>query len=63
MREAMATNACAVRFLGQLEREEMKVLTWGLVDSFFSDDELEEKANRLLVFLLKLLAIDGCSRT
>ena len=44
----MTADRCAAEFLGQLEREEMSVLTWGLTDGFFSEIELEERAEQFL---------------
>lgn len=38
----------AIEFLGQLERAEWSVLAWGLVDGFFSERELEERAEEFL---------------
>ena len=44
----MAVDASALEFLGQLEREEAAALNWGLVDVFFAEDELEQRANDFL---------------
>jgi hypothetical protein len=44
----MTVDASALEFLGQLEREEVAVLTWGLLDGFFAEDELEERAENFL---------------
>lgn len=44
----MKADSFAAEFLGQLEREEMSVLTWGLADGFFSENELEERAEQFL---------------
>jgi len=44
----MTAAACAIEFLGQLERAELAVLSWGIVDGFFSEGELEERAERFL---------------
>jgi hypothetical protein len=44
----MTADSCAAEFLGQLEREEMSVLSWGLADGFFSESELEERAEQFL---------------
>src|SRR6266478_5928165 len=41
-------EASAIEFLGQLERAEWSVLAWGLVDGFFSERELEERAEEFL---------------
>src|SRR5438270_7452824 len=47
----MAVDAYALEFLGQLERAEMSLLTWGLVDGFFSDAEIEQRAEEFLALL------------
>jgi hypothetical protein len=44
----MAVDASALEFLGQLEREEAAALNWGLVDVFFAEDELEQRADDFL---------------
>jgi hypothetical protein len=44
----MPVDASALEFLAQLEREEAAVLNWGLLDVFFSEDELEQRAEALL---------------
>src|SRR5579859_7047237 len=44
----MTVDASAIDFLGQLEREETAILTWGLLDGFFAEDELEERAENFL---------------
>jgi hypothetical protein len=44
----MTVDASALDFLGHLEREEAAVLTWGLVDGFFAEEELEERAESFL---------------
>src|SRR5271157_611899 len=44
----MAVDASALEFLGQLEREEASALNWGLVDVFFAEDELEQRADDFL---------------
>src|SRR6266849_9597979 len=44
----MAVDTSAVEFLGRLERAEASVLTWGLVDGFFAERELEERADNFL---------------
>ncbi len=44
----MAITAQALEFLETLERDEVRVLTWGLVNGFFSEVELEERANEFL---------------
>lgn len=44
----MPVDASALEFLAQLEREEAAVLNWGLLDVFFSEDELEQRADALL---------------
>src|SRR4051812_26293861 len=38
----------AQEFLGSLERAELELLTWGLVDSFFAENELEQRADAFL---------------
>ena len=35
-------------FLGRLEQAESRLLSWGLVDGSFADDELTERAERFL---------------
>ena len=40
----MALTAADLEFLNALEKEEMRLLTWGLVDGFFTEGELEERA-------------------
>jgi hypothetical protein len=44
----MAVDASALEFLAQLEREEEAVLNWGLLDVFFAEDELEQRADEFL---------------
>jgi hypothetical protein len=44
----MTASAYATEFLGQLERAELAVLSWGIVDGFFSEEELEGRAERFL---------------
>lgn len=44
----MAIRTEALEFLELLERDEARVLTWGLVNGFFSEEELEERANEFL---------------
>jgi hypothetical protein len=44
----MPTNALALNFLDDLEQRESRVLTWGLVDGFFGEDEVEALANEFL---------------
>ena len=44
----MAVNEHALEFLGALERAEEALLTWGVVDCFFSDEELEQRAEDFL---------------
>src|SRR5437870_3343393 len=46
-----AVNEHALEFLGNLERAEVEVLTWGLVDGFFSEAEIEERAQEFLAAL------------
>lgn len=47
----MAVNEHALEFLGSIERAEEALLTWGLVDCFFSEDELEQRADDFLAAL------------
>lgn len=51
----MAVDLSALEFLAQLEREEAAVLNWGLLDVFFSEDELERRADEFLASF----AVDG----
>jgi hypothetical protein len=44
----MAITTQALEFLYGLERDEARALTWGLVNGFFSEAELEERANEFL---------------
>ena len=44
----MGVDAQALEFLGQLERAEASVLTWGLIDGFFAETEIEERAEDFL---------------
>ena len=44
----MTINAIALEFLGQLEEAEWSLLSWGLIDGFFSEDELEQRAEEFL---------------
>src|SRR5262245_10327073 len=44
----MPVDAHALEFLDQLERSEAAVLTWGLVDGFFSEAEIEQRADDYL---------------
>jgi len=44
----MAVNEHAVEFLGTIERSEEALLTWGVVDCFFSEEELEQRAEDFL---------------
>jgi hypothetical protein len=44
----MAVDSSALEFLGQLEQEEAAALNWGLVDVFFAEDELEQRADDFL---------------
>lgn len=41
----MAANKHALDFLDTLERSEQALLTWGLVDGFFSEEEIEERSS------------------
>ena len=47
----MADEALALEFLGQLERSEAGVLSWGLIDGFFSETEIEQLADEYLAAL------------
>jgi hypothetical protein len=47
----MGVDAPALEFLGQLERAEASVLTWGLIDGFFSETEIEQRAEDFLTSL------------
>src|SRR5579871_3344205 len=47
----MAITKQALEFLETLEHDETRVLTWGLVNGFFSEAELEERANEFLATL------------
>ncbi|HMI82567.1 MAG TPA: protein DpdJ [Polyangiaceae bacterium] len=47
----MAVNEHALEFLGVIERAEESLLTWGLVDGFFSEDELVQRADDFLAAL------------
>src|SRR5262245_46773681 len=40
----MALTAADLEFVNALEMEEMRLLTWGLVDGFFTEGELEQRA-------------------
>src|SRR5688572_29246236 len=40
----MVLTAADLEFLNALEKEEMRLLTWGLVEGFFTETELEERA-------------------
>jgi hypothetical protein len=44
-------NDHALEFLGSLERAEAGLLTWGLVDGFFSEGEIEQRAEDFLTGL------------
>ena len=44
----MAITTQALEFLETLEHDEARGLTWGLVNGFFSEAELEERANEFL---------------
>lgn len=44
----MPADQQALDFLGQLERAEVALLSWGLVDGFFSRPELEDRAEQFL---------------
>ena len=56
----MAVKATALEFLGQLEREETAILTWGLLDGFFAEDELEERAENFLAQIAARLTPSCC---
>ena len=47
----MADDTHALEFLGQLERSETGVLSWGLIDGFFSETEIEQLADEYLASL------------
>lgn len=38
----------ALQFLGQLEMREAQLLSWGIVDGFFTDDEIDDLAEQFL---------------
>lgn len=44
----MPVNEHALDFLGSLERAETGVLTWGLIDGFFSEVEVEQRAEAFI---------------
>src|SRR3954468_15925110 len=44
----MAADTQALEFLGELERAEAGVLSWGLIDGFFSETEVEQLADEYL---------------
>src|SRR5262245_19353528 len=44
----MPLTRLTLDFLESLEQAEARVLTWGLVDGFFSEAELEERANEFV---------------
>jgi hypothetical protein len=44
----MTIEPNALEFLSQLERAEWSVLSWGLIDGFFSEEELENRADEFL---------------
>ena len=44
----MRNNDLALDFLGQIEKAEAALLVWGVVDSFFSEDEILERAESFL---------------
>ena len=44
----MAVDTQALEVLGQLERAEAGVLSWGLIDGFFSETEVEQLADEYL---------------
>lgn len=44
----MPVNEHALDFLGSLERAETALLTWGLIDGFFSEVEVEQRADEFL---------------
>jgi hypothetical protein len=47
----MAVNSVALQFLDELERAEARLLTWGLIEGFFAENELEELANTFIAGL------------
>src|SRR5688500_1376747 len=44
----MTLSASALGFLSQLEQEEASRLAWGLIDGYFTDGEVESRAERYL---------------
>jgi hypothetical protein len=44
----MTVNEHAIDFLGSLERAEVALLGWGMVDGFFTEEELERRAEDFL---------------
>jgi Helicase conserved C-terminal domain/DEAD/DEAH box helicase len=47
-KESMPISAGALEFLSQLEREEASRLAWGLIDGYFTEAEIELRAERFL---------------
>ena len=41
-------NQLIEKFLGELERKEARLLSWGVVDGFWEEDELEATAESFL---------------
>lgn len=54
----MALNEHSLDFLGTIESAEAALLTWGVVDSFFSEAEVEQRADDFLAALASR-GIDG----
>jgi ATP-dependent helicase Lhr and Lhr-like helicase len=44
----MPLNSSALEFLSQLEQEEAARLAWGLIDGYFTEEEVEARAERYL---------------
>jgi hypothetical protein len=55
----MTVDVHALAFLDQLEKAETGLLAWGLIDGFFSESEIEERAEQFL----SALASDGTRPT
>lgn len=47
----MAVSSVALQFLDELERAEARLLNWGLIEGFFAETEIEERANTFLAGL------------
>lgn len=48
----MAVSSVALQFLDELERAEARLLNWGLIEGFFAETEIEERANTFLAGLI-----------